>query len=495
MALEPVEIVGGIAIGTGVGQAIGDVVTPKLQDFRNSVWTKYPNVPLSAHEAAELAAQGVDSPYATYIEALNTGYNQERFNELVYLAASAPGTPELLELWRRGRITKAQVTAGLQKGGLLTDYIEPVLELFTGRLDPAIIATAIQRGIMKDPGFLPVGPPTAEGNVKAFPVSDLDPIAEAQAHGIDYDRLFVETAIVGLPLSLFEAANGFFRGILTEDDFKRAVAEGNTRNEWGDAALAVAREILTANQYAELQLRGYLDRDQRLALTAQHGMTDTNSDLLYDVLGRGLNIHQALIGLRRGGEFEGPTDQIPAWALYMLERGNLRPEVYNLAYAARETYPSYFVTRALAQAGVIDQARTKELFEGLGWPLDVADAAATFYAPTTAKKADAHTVKAQTQLWNALHKSYIAESSGTSEAKDRFDLLGVPAAAQADVLSLWDSERALIRKQLTPAQIKKALGEAVVNPATGAAWTQAEALQALLDRGYNQADATVLLAE
>src|SRR5205807_6194553 len=135
-------------------------------------------------------------------------------------------------------------------------------DLFFERLDPSVVATAIQRGIMRDPGFLPVGPPTATGKVPAFPVSPLDPVAEAKAQGINEERLFVETAIVGLPLSLQEAASAYFRGIIELADFERAVAEGNTRNEWGAAALAQARQILTASEYAELQLRGFLTADE-----------------------------------------------------------------------------------------------------------------------------------------------------------------------------------------------------------------------------------------
>ena len=53
------------------------------------------------------------------------------------------------------------------------------------------------------------------------------------------------------------------------------------------------------------------------------------------------------------------------------------------------------------------------------------------------------------------------------------------------MLKLWDAERSLIRKQLTPAQIKKALSGGVVNPATGVAWTTEDAAAQLLDRGYS----------
>jgi hypothetical protein len=43
----------------------------------------------------------------------------------------------------------------------------------------------------------------------------------------------------------------------------------------------------------------------------------------------------------------------------------------------------------------------------------------------------------------------------------------------------------LIRRQLTPAQIKKAYLKAARNAATGAPWTRDEAIAALISEGYS----------
>lgn len=450
MSLDPLEITGGLAIGEGLGGAIADTVEPRLQNFKNSQWRAHPDKPLSVGEAVRAALKNVPTNLDLADEALQSGFDADVFATMQENEREYPGTAELLELWRRGKLSQADVDAALTRQMFDPTYRAALMELFNNPLDPAVIATAIQRGIMTDPGFLPVGPPTAEGNVKAFPVSPLDPLNEAQWSGVNEQRLFVETAIVGLPLALIESAHGYFRGILTLDDFKRAVAEGNTRNEWGDAALEVAREILTASQYAELQLRGYITADERRGFTAQHGMTTANSDLLYDVIGRGVNVHQVLIGERRGGVYNGPTDQIPPEYIAALERGNLRPEYYNLAYAARETYPSYFVTRALAQAGVIDSDRTRQLFEGLGWPLDIADAAAIFYAPktVTTAKADPWVTKADTQLWAATHKAYVGGAISQPEATTALNLIGITPASQTAVYARWDAIKVI---EATPA--------------------------------------------
>jgi len=61
------------------------------------------------------------------------------------------------------------------------------------------------------------------------------------------------------------------------------------------------------------------------------------------------------------------------------------------------------------------------------------------------------------------------------------------------VLTAWNHERDVERKQLTPTQVKKAYANAVTNPATGTPWTRDDALAALIGRGYSPNDANTFL--
>ncbi len=482
-------------LGYAIGTAAGPSLEPFVQDLANDAWKLNQVLPLPADVAAAIEAQAYTGTLDGAGDATETGINGDRYAALRFLASTAPGTAELLELWRRGKLTEAQVRAGLKKGGLLDEFVDAVLELFTGRLDPAVIATAIQRGIMADPGFLPVGPPTATGKVPAFPVSPLDPIAEAKAHGIDEARLFVETAIVGLPLSLQQAASAYFRGIIELADFERAVAEGNTRNEWGPPALEQARQIPTAHDGVEDHLRGWVDAASMYATTARHGMSKADTDLLFRITGRPLSFHQVFIGLRRGGVYDGPTTAIDPAFLKALRESNIRPEWYNLAWAQRFLYPTAFVLRSLTESGDItgQEAETILLYEG--WEPTLAATVAAKWSGGTTAAADKNVTKAQTKAWTEAQSSYIAEESTAADVQPIFQILGVAPAAQTEIISTWDAIRALTRKQLSPAQIRKALGDGITNPATGVAWTTADATAALLARGYDAADAQVFLEE
>lgn len=443
MPLDPIEITGGLAIGEGLGGAIADTVEPRLQKFKNSQWAAHQDKPLDPADAAAAEQQGYTGNLSGITDASYAGIDGDRYLALRFLAATAPGTPELLELWRRGKLSEDLVRVGLKKAGLMDEFVDAVLELFTGRLDPAVIATAIQRGIMRDPGFLPVGPPTAAGKVPAFPVSPLDPVEEAKAHGIDADRLFVETAIVGLPLALVQAAQAYFRGIIEETDFDRAVSEGNTRNEWRNAALEVSRQILTAGEYTELQLRGFSTADERRADTAKHGMTPEDSDKLYNVLGRAPTAHAIVQGLARGAKYPSTYADVPEPFRSAIQRSNIREEFADIVYHDRFSFPSGFQVRAETNNGDLTAAETEELLLEIGWMPKWAAFFAEKWAKPAAAKANPWIGKADTQLWTATHKGYKGGSVSVAQAQASFDLIGIDAASQTAVLERWDAEKAL----------------------------------------------------
>ena len=488
-----------IAVGVGVGAAVGDTVVPKLENFKNTQWTNHPNKALPAGQAALASVKGFPTALALAEEAAKQGYSADVFGAMEQNLRQYPPTAELLELWRRARLSRDEVDLALTRALIPEPYRTAVLDLFTGRLDPAIIATAIQRGIMTDPGFLPVGPPSAAGKVPKFPVSGLDPLAEAKAHGIDEARLFVETAIVGLPASNEQAANAYFRGIIELADYYRAIAEGNTRNEWRDAILEQSRQILTANQYAELELRGFLTKAQRRTQTAKHGMSDADSDHLFDVLGRSVNTHQIVTGEARGGVYKPPpatlaeqSAGIPPAFLASLQRGNLRPEYYDLAYANRYTYPSFFAIRGLLQGGVFATADDGyQILLEMGWKPSLARLVADFYwKPGATTTSEGPRVKsAQTSAITEIRAAFLIGQADETQARDWLGRIGVDATEIDGMLPIWNVMLEVPQRGLTPSQIKKAYRN------LPASWPRDRALSELELLGLTADDAATLLDE
>jgi hypothetical protein len=491
---------GGLTAGVGAeglafaaGFAASYALQPAAVTIRQDAWNGAPVLRLDPIIAADAAAQDITALSTMQDEASYSGYDATRFQYLYESVLTAPGMGELLNMLRRGTINTGNFEHGLAKARLEPMWTTPLEDLANVYIGIGDIAYGIVRGIFPAPSYVPVPPPTGGTSVPRFPQVNIDPEALAAKLGYSAEMLQAMVGRSGLSMAPGLAAQALFRGLINEDDFLLAIAEGDLRTEWATSVRDATRQILTASEYAELQLRGFSTEAERRTNTAKHGMSQDDSDLLYNVLGRAISVHQITTGEARGGTYNGDTSGIPEAYLTALERGNIRPEYYSLAYANRYTIPSYFVLRALLQAGAITVAQGQQYFEDLGWPPDLAEAAAAIYGTTTTAAADPNVKKAQTQLWTATHRAYVADEITDAEATSALTSAGVASGSTGQILNLWQAERGLIRKQLTPAQIKKAVSEGVTNPATGAAWTTADGLAALIARGYSANDANTFL--
>ena len=474
-----------IILGVGLGAAASTAIEPVVESARQTAWKNNPVRILTPDLYAQLVAQGAITLDNGRIQAHLEGLNDDKFDGLVHLALTTPTYAEAQDLRRRDKITPDQLRHTFAKAQIEQQYWDALADIVDERLSAQAVALGIIRSVINDPGFFPVNLDTSGGVIPAYPVSDIDAIKEAAASGFDKERLRVMVASIGRPPGPGELARALFRGLIQRPDANRGILEGDTRPEWADTFIDINREILTASQYAELQLRGFLTATERLAETDKHGMSKADSDLLYNLLGRSIPVHQITTGLARGGQYEGPIDTIPRSYLSSLRRGNLRPEYYNLAYANRYSLPSAFVFRFLLQDGTLTAAEGETYFKQLGWPPDLAKTVAAAYGTRTGTaKPDPHVTKAQNQVWTRTHSSYVAGEITRTVARNTLGVAGVATTALTQILDLWDAEKGLIRKQLTPAQIKKAYKKGSRNAATGSAWTRDEALAALVELGY-----------
>ncbi len=486
---------GSTAAGIAIGATAVPALTPAVKYLENDAWAAFPVVPPDAVILAQGVAQGQVDPQSARDWAAQTGYGQPQFDALVSIANVGPGSAYAFDFWRRGIIGEAAFRRAVKRLGWEQEWIDDAVKVKDLLLTPAELAVMVQRGIVPNDNLLPVGPPTATGKVPPMPMVNVDPITEAAGSGVNQERLAALARIIGLPASPDLAARMVFRGIIDRVDFDRAISEGNTRNEWAPFLFDGFRQIPTAEQFVEGHLRGWLTAAQMYAGTALHGMSQADTDLEFQIHRRPLNPHAITTALARGGKFHPSPGEITDPYEASVHQANLGPEWYELAIANKYSYPSAFVLRALATGGELDEPTTKQTLLEIGWKPDLVDKVVAAWFGATTAGADKHVARAQTQLWTKTHSSYIAEEIDDATATAAIEAAGVAATAVPDVLKLWQQERALIRTQLTPKQIVKALGEGVTNPATGAPWTVADATAALMARGYTQADATVLIQE
>ena len=482
-----------LILGFMLAEAGGPALRPFTQSLANEAWPLHAVVPPDAVLLAQGVAQGQVAKADAYNWAAQRGFGTAQMDAMVNVANVGMPLGQAFQSYRRGDLSAGQFQTQLNRLGIEPAWYPMLEALKTDRLDLGAIATAVHRGIMSDAGLLVTPVPSGSGNVPRIPQSNLDTLAEFAAQGIDPERARVLVADTGLPLSLGEMLQLYNRGDVTATDVKVSIAESNVRNEYMDVALQLARRLLTPHEYAEAELRGVIpDGAPGAALS---GLNATDYRLLFDILGRPISTHQVTTGLARGGSYNpGATnyDAVPAGPYRdAIRRSAIRPEFAELDYANRYSYPSGFQIKS--EAPELGEAQTEQLLLEVGWAPKWAKTFATKWSGGTATASDPYTKKAQTQLWTTTHRSYLNHEIPDATATAALSAAGVAAASIPAVLSLWQEERNLVRKSLSASQVKKAWVEQVDDPALGRPLSEAEAVQRLVDLGYDADDAAIFL--
>lgn len=497
-----------LVTGGAVATAAADAMRPEFEVLTQSAWRNEPHRVLDATTAAELRARetttdvpGIDLEGVELADdAARSGVGSHRFNLLTELARTEPAVAQLLALRRRAIATgetegipAAEFRRLMRRQGYEAPWITEVEQLLHERLAPAQVALGVVRSILPDDGLLVTKLDTGPGNVPRYPVSSIDPVAEAGALGIDRERLRVMVGEIGLPMAADAAAQSLFRGILERTDFNAAIAEGDIRPEWAAAILEHARQIPSVADYVNAHLRGWITEAAMHEGAAKHGMSAADVDLLYLRTGRPAAPGQLATAAARGidGPAGRPLDR--EQFLKAIAESDIRPEYGPLLWETRFLYPPLFQIGRLVQANAIDADTAASWAVKDRYPPEVVRPLTEYWRGLGGSTTDPTETKARTSLLTATHRSYVNGESDDAAALANLDVLGVPEAAKSAVLGLWANERELVRRQLTPAQVKKAWKGGEVNPATGAAWTRDDATARLIGMGYSANDASTFL--
>jgi hypothetical protein len=320
-----------------------------------------------------------------------------------------------------------------------------------------------------------------------MPEAKFDPVAEAQAQGFDADRAAALAKIIGLPASPDLAARMTFRGIIDQVDFDRAIAEGNTRNEWAPFLFDGFRQILTAHDYAELDLRGFLTHAERDAGTAKHGMSAEDSQLLYDVIGRAPSPHAIRAALARGAKYPAVYADVPEPYRAAIQRSNIREEFADIAYRMSEGYPSGFQIRSEAKTGELSTADTQQILLEIGWSPKWATFFAQKWTGVTATAGPAKLTTEDKAAIRAVGKSYTLGEIDRIAAEAELVKIGLTSADWDPKFLAWDVTRESTFKRLSDAGVKKAI--------KSGRYTLPEAISILVARGFTEGDALTFLTE
>lgn len=461
----------------GIGGALREPLHPLLQELTNETWKVSTaagiSKPLDPAEAAEIVAEDVELHDWGVGQAGMAGYTPETFDAVLGAVLNAPGLGPLFEAWRRNLIDDAAFTHGLRKAKLEPRWDAPLRGLKDVLLSLDVLANARQQGFLDE---------TRQHE-------------ESALQGLTSDRADILYELSGNPPGPETAQAAANRGLINRATFDQIIREGRTKTKYTDLEWALRQPILRATDYRTLYLKGWITEAEMNAGGALSGYTPEQMHLLYLESGRPAAPGQMATAAARG--IDGPDGRPMDEAQFLkgIKESDIRPEWGPMLWDSRFTYPPLFQINRLRQADAIDTATAVEWARKDRLAPEVVTALEAYWNQGTSAGADSHIGKAQTQLWGTLHRSYLADESPIEVAQETLTVLGLSPDTQTAVLDLWNRERALIRKQLTPAQIKKAVTKAVTNPATGAAWTRDEGIAALIQRGYSMADAQTYMGE
>ena len=491
---DPLGSVPGIVVGVGVGAAAAAAIEPAVELPKQTAWKANPNRILDAATIARLVAQGGVSLDSAHESGLRDGFGPDKLDALVYLSQTVPGFAQVLDLWRRDLIGPELVQHALTKEGTDQRYVDQLLKLKTAEIiPPPDLAYMVVRGLVPDP-FGYDGPSDEhDKTISDIPQLDIKTLEEAARSGWDQTRFEALVGRSGLAPAPIFAAAAFFRGLITYDQYLTIIKKGDLRPAYANVILNGAREIPTATAFAEHHLRGYTDAKGMYDGTARHGMSPTDTDVIYLNLGRPVAVHQVTTGLARGGVYPSTYDDVPEPYRDAIRESDVKEPWASIAYYNRFSFSVPFWWRSLATANAFGTLDPYEVLLWLGNSPEFARIITDHFVGTGATPTDKDVTGAQTRLKTAAHKAFLDSEISATDATNALETAGVNPSSVPAILSIWDTERQLVRKGITAAQYKKAFEKQDVNDSTGQPWTRDETIAELVRLGYSHAEANQYL--
>lgn len=456
-----------LLLSFALGNAAAPAIRPFAQSLENDAWAAHTVLPPTIYTTAPMAARGKIDVATVQTWAHRLGYSDDVLANLMKGSKAGADLADLFSMWRRGFIDQSGFETGLTNLGVMETWWPHLEQLKRVHLTPDQAANARQQQFISD---------QAQRDIAAL-------------YGIEPDDADVQFELAGLPPGVETALTMWRRGIIDQPTFDRIVAEGHTKTKYTGDLEQLRRQLLSAAVAVRAHLKGHIDANEMHTRGADWGYTPDDMDLWYQAEGRPATAHQIHLGYMRGATLPGAQNERDAINISTAQ-SDIRPEYEDILWASRDTYPSLFQLNRLVQANAIDAATAADWATKGGLAHEVVQVLQTYWGGLGGgTTADPHISKADTQVWTALHKAYLGSVVDATHVAQGFQLLGVAPAAQQPILDRWTFERDLDRKRLTPAQVKKAYAEAVVNPATGAAWTKDDALAYLIELGMSPNDA------
>lgn len=192
-------------------------VAPYVNDVSQAAWSHDPSLMLSPDQAADLVLKGWWSQADGEHEAALSGIGTNRFTRMVQLAGEPPGVMGLLDLWRRGLLSDADLERGVKESRVRDEWLDTVKLMATVAPSVAEVLSGYVQGHLSE----------ADAREK---------FKHAGGRDEDFSWLFQTT---GRPPGAQEMLHLWNRGVVTEADVDAAIRESDIKDKYLPAVKAL----------------------------------------------------------------------------------------------------------------------------------------------------------------------------------------------------------------------------------------------------------------
>ncbi len=421
------DVVEQILVWQVFGQVLGALMQPGLTELTKLVNSEFQTVPLTPAVLADMVVRNIVSPQEGADIARQSGIAPSDFHRLVLDTGEAPAPQQLIEALRRGIIQWDQPSGDLPSAlqGLRQGHLRDEWA-----------------SLMRELGFVPIG------------VSDaVDAVVEGQ---ITHEQ--------GAHFAYLNGVRG--------DDFQILV---NTRGNPPSPS-----EVIEMVRRGKIPLRGTGPEVTSLQQAIFEGATKNKWEPVFEELTVAIPPPRTVVALVRAGTISD------AQAARFLQDAGLSSELA-AAYVAEAHHSKTAGHRELTVSTILDLYEQRvmpakdatDLLEGLGYSAQDADF-------LEALKDLQREIKAVSSATDRIGKLYVARKIDATAVHNVLNQLQIPDAQIKELIAVWDQERALEVRTLTPAEVVAAFHWHILEQA--AAQAELETL------GFTAFDAWTLLS-
>jgi hypothetical protein len=482
--------------------AIGAMVSNDLAPIVYAYINEDPHLAPDSGSAAQMAVVGaVSEGDARYAMGAN-GHGARWQDGFLEIARTYPAAADLLDMLRRNVISEGEFAAYAKKSGTPDNVIPLFLASQYLPLSYQDVALAYMRGAVSEGAYFEA----------------------AKKNGVSASDASTFLQSIGEPPDTTDLMEGLRRGFIDEGTVEKGIRQSRIRDEWIPFIQQLRYSPMSIADAVNAVVQGHMDYNTGASIAQQNGLEPGQFDTLYqtagaplsrtelndlynrgmvgsDVVVQGLResrlkdkyvqdafaLRRRLLEPRSLGEAvnNGAMDHATAVRKAMESGFNADDAAYLVNAASNRKMQSYR-EKVISQAEKLytDGAMNETQFTQLVVSMGHSDAEAQMIA----RSADLdREQRAFTSATNAIRSKLISRHIDKAGASSRLDAIGMQAVQRDYLLGIWELEESANTRELTTAQILKAVKNQIFTPDQGA--------ERLIGMGYSVEDTTVLLED